>query len=437
MKHQRTVVDDIERAALIRAWWQALATTGAVTTAIDRGQRLLADLIDDFSAALYAEPFDPAAGARIGAALAAAHLIDPSVPVVSAPMLLRLADHSDRTGTEQRLVALLAALGQGHQAWLHELRDRDRPPAGRMGEQTGRDGQDARFRIVFDNAAVAIAIADTDGTLLEANRGLADMIGVPAESLQGVTVYDFTHPDDRDEIRTLLYEKLVPAREGTVKLDRRLVRADRSVGWMSFAITYVRGADGQPDHLLAIGSDVTERHQLQQELHRQARHDLLTGLPNRRYLLERIEQLIATADHDDRAGLCFADLDHFKHVNDRYGHNTGDKALAAVAARLYDSVRGHDCLIARIGGDEFVALIPPPADPGRVTTIASRLLSAFSEPITIDGRCLTVSASIGAVVTPILGANAESLLDAADTTLYYAKTNGKGHWVLHTLQAPG
>ncbi|MFI7665648.1 diguanylate cyclase domain-containing protein [Nocardia sp. NPDC049526] len=419
-------MDDSQCGALARTWWQTLAAADGMRMPDDFGYNQLSGLIDDLSAAIEAEPFDVTVGSRVGAALSAAQLAQERVPAVSAQVLYRLADYSDRPDARQRLAGLLAALGQGHQSRAQHY----------SAEQNDRDEQDARYRILFDNTAVAIAIGDTNGTLLEANRGLADMIGVPIEALRGISVYDFAHPDDRDDIRAVLYDKLVPAGEGTVRLERRLVRADGSVGWMSFAISYVKGIDGQPDYLLAIGADITEEHRLQLELHKQARHDPLTGLPNRRYLLERIEELIATADESDRAGLCFADLDHFKHVNDRFGHGTGDKVLAAVAARLHDKLHGYDCLVSRLGGDEFVVLIPPPATTDQVTGIADQLLSVFPDPITIDGQQLKVAASIGAVITPIAGANAESLLDAADASLYYAKTNEKGHWVLHSLQAP-
>ncbi|WP_245672293.1 sensor domain-containing diguanylate cyclase [Nocardia anaemiae] len=421
-------MDDSQCAALARAWWQTLAAADGMRMPDDFGDQQLSGLIHDLSAAIEADPFDVTVGSRVGAALSAARLAEDLVPTVSAQVLYRLADYSDRPDARQRLAGLLAALGQGHQAHRDESRAQQ--------YSTEQDEQDTRYRILFDNTAVAIAIGDTNGTLLEANRGLADMIGVPVEALRGISVYDFAHPDDRDDIRALLYEQLVPTGAGTVRLERRLVRADGSVGWMSFAISYVKGNDGKPDYLLAIGADSTEEHRLQQELRKQARHDPLTGLPNRRYLLERIEGLIATADESDRAGLCFADLDHFKYVNDRFGHGTGDKVLVAVATRLHDKLSGYDCLISRLGGDEFVVLIPPPATADQITAIADRLLSVFPEPITIDGQQLRVAASIGAVITPIAGANAESLLDAADASLYYAKTNEKGHWVLHTLQAP-
>lgn len=425
------MVDDTQNAALARTWWHTLAATGHMSLPDELGHQQLAGLIADLVSALEADPFDVTVGGRVGAVLAV-HLADPLVPVVSAQVLYGLIGDNSRPDAGQRLTGLLTALGQGHQEEL----DRSRYAPYRPGElRTEQSERDARFRVLFDSTNVAIAIGDTDGILLEANRGLADMIGVPVEALRGISVYDFAHPDDREDIRALLYDKLVPAGEGTVMLDRRLVRADGSVGWMSFAISFVKGIDGQPDYLLAIGGDMTEQHRLQQELRRQARHDPLTGLPNRRYLLERIEELIATADVGDRAGLCFADVDHFKHINDRFGHGTGDKVLCAIANRLQDKLQEHNCLISRLGGDEFVVLIPPPATAEQITRIADQLLSVFPEPININGHQLQVAVSIGAVVTPVAGANAEALLDAADASLYYAKTNGKGHWVLHTLQA--
>lgn len=418
-------MDNFQCAALARTWWHTLAAVADIQMPENFGHQQLIGLIDDLCAALEAEPFDVTVGARVGATLSAAYSADERVPTVSAQVLYRLTEYTARPDAGQRLAGLLTSLGQGHQVHRNQ--------SGAQRDST--EQQDARFRILFDNTAVAIAIGDTDGTLLEANRGLADMIGVPIEALHGVSVYDFAHPDDRDGIRAALYDKLVPAGKGTIRLEQRLMRADGSVGWMSFAISYVKGVGAQPDYLLAIGADITEEHRLQLELHNQARHDPLTGLPNRRYLLERIEELITTSDEGDRAGLCFADLDHFKHVNDRFGHGTGDKVLAAVATRLRDKLHGYDCFISRLGGDEFVVLLPPPATADRIKVIADRLLSVFPEPIAVDGQQLPVAASIGAVITPIAGANAESLLDAADTSLYYAKTNGKGHWVLHTVRA--
>ncbi|MEU6561637.1 sensor domain-containing diguanylate cyclase [Nocardia nova] len=415
-------MDDLEYIALAQQWRRALSSLTDSTPYTDVEISLLTALLRDLRAGLDAASFDPAVGSRVGAALADAQLTDAAVPVVSAQVLHGLADDCDDPGAGARLAALLAALGQGHRA-------------ASVPEYPGPSEYDKRFRIVFDHASIAIAVGDTDGALLEANPHLAAMIGVSQQALHGISVYDFAHPDDQNEIRRMVYDKLVPAREGTARIERRLLRADGSVGWAAFAITYVKGAGDEPDYLLAIGEDVTERHHLQEQLHHQARHDALTGLPNRRYLLEQLSEVIAAAGDRDRMGLCFTDLDHFKEVNDRYGHGIGDQVLATVGRRLRESLDGLGCLTARIGGDEFVIMVYPPADNARVTTVADRLREAVSEPILVGGHQLHVSASIGAVVTPIAGTDPEWLLDAADTTLYHAKADAKGDWILHTVHS--
>ncbi|WP_328290724.1 diguanylate cyclase domain-containing protein [Nocardia aurantiaca] len=346
-------------------------------------------------------------------------------------MQCRLAEHCRPTVAARRVAGLLAAAGRGCRAQRHRLHDPG-PHAVDSAERQASRVVEERFRIVFNNAAMAIAIADTAGTLLDANPGLASMIGVPIDTLRGTSIYRFAHPDYHDDIRTLIFGTVVAARAGTAKLEQRFIRADGSSGWASFAITYVEGSAGQADYLLAVGADVTEQRRLQEELHRQARHDVLTGLPNRRHLLERIEALTATSADRDRVGVCFVDLDGFKQINDRYGHAIGDQLLVAVATRLRDSLPVGKGMIARIGGDEFVVLVAPPADELRVTAIADRLLSALAAPIVIGEYELRMSASIGAVTT-VAEAPAAALLEAADRALYHAKTRGKGQWVLRVL----
>lgn len=172
------------------------------------------------------------------------------------------------------------------------------------------------------------------------------------------------------------------------------------------------------------------------ELNWQARHDPLTGLPNRRCLPERIESLISDAREGDRVGLCFVDLDGFKEINDRYGHRIGDRVLLAVATRMRDNLAADRCLIARIGGDEFVVLVPPPADDRGVGALAEEMLSALDGSIAVDDHRVRMSASVGAVVTWMSNTRAEELLDAADREFYRAKKGGKGRWILRVL-GPG
>lgn len=418
-------MDEAEHAELVRSWSRALRATGGSAPAQHDLDELLHWLVHDLEHALTATPFDPDAGGRAGAALATSGLTA-DVVATSASVLWSLAGPDADPETARRMSLLLAKLGEGYGI---QWQIRSVPPDSPEAEQR----TDERFRVVFDNAAVAIAIGDTNGVLLDVNQVLADMIGVSTEDLRGISVYDFAHPEDRERIRRLVYERLVPHKQGAVKLEQQIGRADGSYGWAAFTITFVEGGPGHPNYLLAVGEDVTEQHRMREELHRQALHDPLTGIPNRRQLLERLDSLIREAHPHDRIGLCFVDLDRFKHINDRFGHSTGDKVLTAVADRLYESVREFDCLVARIGGDEFVTLVPPPVDDDRMIEVADRLLGALGDPVAAGEHRLHVSASIGAVVTSVEGGQAEALLDAADAGLYHAKNSGKAQWVLHTL----
>lgn len=420
-----------EHSELVRAWSAALHASSGSGPSDPSIDHLLGWLVHDLAHALTSAAFDPGAGARAGAALAALDLPVRDVVSASVPVLWSLTGPDGDREKARRMTVLVAKLGEGFGIRRQMLF----APTDASGEFAQR--VDDRFRVVFENAAVAIAIGDTNGVLLNANQALADMIGVPAEKLCGISVYEFAHPEDRARIRQLVYERLVTRRQGAVKLEQQIGRTDGSYGWAAFSITFVPGQEGHPDYLLAVGEDVTEQHRMREELHRQARHDLLTGLPNRRQLLEWLDSTIRDARPGDRIGLCFVDLDRFKYINDRYGHGIGDKVLTAVANRLQNSVVEFDCLVARIGGDEFVTLVQPPVDDDRMTQVAERLLGALSDPVLTGGHRLQVSASIGAVVTTVEGGQAEALLDAADAGLYHAKNSGKAQWVLHTMPSGG
>ncbi|WP_019926736.1 sensor domain-containing diguanylate cyclase [Nocardia sp. BMG111209] len=408
-----------DRTELVTQWWQALRNACSVTMPEPRD--LLESLASEFAAGLRAG--DSAVGVRVGAALARAGLDDPAVAVVSAQVLCGAAEGADRAEVDRRVAALAVGIGQGHQAVL----DRSESAAGR----------EDRFRMVFDNATVAIAISDDHGNLLDANQPFADLLGMPLEDLYRIPASSslhFSHPDEREEIAARILG-LLSDKQGTIRMERRTIRSDGSSGWATFSITYVPGAHGHRDYLISFGKDVTERHLLEEELHRQARQDALTGLPNRWQLLDAIGAVIEGAPADDRVGLCFADLDRFKEINDRYGHGFGDRVLTTVATRLSEALADLDCLLARLGGDEFVALVPPPDAETRVTDVAERMLSALSEAIVVDEHRVQMSVSIGAVIEPCAGAQPEELLDAADRGLYRAKIGGRDQWVLHVLDA--
>jgi diguanylate cyclase (GGDEF)-like protein len=193
----------------------------------------------------------------------------------------------------------------------------------------------------------------------------------------------------------------------------------------------VRGSDLRNDEtvdgLVLTLRDVTEQHQLEEELKHSAFHDALTGLPNRTLFAREAATALAAARSGGRvAGMLFVDLDDFKMVNDTMGHSVGDELLAAVAVRLEASVRASD-MAARLGGDEFALLIDDAADAEAVDAFAQRIVSAFTEPFTLSESKVITSATVG-VATSEDSEDVDELLRHADLALYAAKVAGKRRW---------
>ncbi|WP_238016275.1 bifunctional diguanylate cyclase/phosphodiesterase [Dactylosporangium sp. AC04546] len=171
-------------------------------------------------------------------------------------------------------------------------------------------------------------------------------------------------------------------------------------------------------------------HSLQRELHHQAHHDPLTGLPNRVLLYRHLSETVRDAHGDARIGVCFLDLDEFKTVNDTLGHGSGDRLLVALADRLRVCVNGAGHFVARVGGDEFVVVAADTAGPDDMTELAEAMLAELAKPVRLDGHELAVSASIGIVEQPARGADPEELLRSADATLYLAKADGRARYAV-------
>jgi diguanylate cyclase (GGDEF)-like protein len=175
-------------------------------------------------------------------------------------------------------------------------------------------------------------------------------------------------------------------------------------------------------------------HTLQRELHHQAHHDPLTGLPNRVLLYGHLTEALREAEDGARIGVCFLDLDEFKTINDTLGHGYGDELLVALADRLRGCVNGAGHFVARVGGDEFVVVVRDTKGPDELTALAESMLEALSRPVHLDGHELAVSASIGIVEQPARGAEPEELLRAADATLYLAKADGRARYAVFDEQ---
>lgn len=177
--------------------------------------------------------------------------------------------------------------------------------------------------------------------------------------------------------------------------------------------------------IYGISRDISDRRQQEAHTRHQAQHDSLTGLPNRSLLHERLQVELTQAQAQQRGlALIFLDLDHFKPVNDNFGHAMGDKLLQAAAQRMRHSLRDSD-LVARVGGDEFVVLLPQTPDSAGALRIAEKLRQSLAEPFFIDGEQLRISASLGVALFPEHGEDDATLLHHADKALYASKNDGR------------
>lgn len=190
---------------------------------------------------------------------------------------------------------------------------------------------------------------------------------------------------------------------------------DRAIKWL----------DGR-DVKIQIATDITERRRMEQQLHYNAYHDCLTGLANRLFFYERLEQEVFAAERGrSKLALIFVDLNRFKPVNDQYGHDAGDFLLQEVARRLLSSVRRAD-LVARMGGDEFILLLPGIQSREDVLRVAAKVSAALERPCRLPPDIeVFISAATGTAVYPDDGVQADELLRAADQLMYSNKQNGK------------
>ena len=245
---------------------------------------------------------------------------------------------------------------------------------------------------------------------------------IPGEFAATYEAYlDRVHPEDR-ALAEANVSRTVETRR-PFAADYRVVRPDGEVRWLR---SHGRLAHGDGGQLLLIGTcqDITEQKQLEHALSHKALHDHLTGLPNRLLLADRLELALSrAARHGEEVGVLFVDLDRFKAVNDRFGHDAGDTVLRAIAQRLAAVVRPSDT-VARYGGDEFVAVCEEISSADAVR-LAQRIFAAASSPVDVGGEPVCVTASIGVA----LGATAEDadvLIRDADAAMYRAKAGVGG-----------
>ncbi|MER8005673.1 MULTISPECIES: EAL domain-containing protein [unclassified Streptomyces] len=295
---------------------------------------------------------------------------------------------------------------------------------------------DTIYRSVFADAPLAMAVVDREGLVVSANDGFGALLGSPPGSLVGRIAADLV--DLASDARTWhAYREVLRGREARLRCTRRLKHPDGQSVWAQVA---VHPLPAPADGLLMSVTDISAQRELQGRLRHLQMYDPVTRLPNRTLFFERLTAALEAEAYEDggtgRIGLCYLDLDGFKAINDTLGHRVGDRLLAAVAERLTRCAdeagyaRASAPLVARLGGDEFALLVEDSTGTDQLAELAESVLRAVQAPFDLADRRLSVSASIGVVERHASGTTPTALMQAADTTLYWAKADGKARWTL-------
>lgn len=301
-----------------------------------------------------------------------------------------------------------------------------------ISDRLRRDNLAHRLERLLDHALEEVYVFDAQTLLFESvNRGARRNLGYSHDQLSRMTPLALA-PDLLPETFQAHLNALRGGQMETVTYRCVHQRADGSGYPVEIRLDY--SSAESPPVFLMLATNISERLAVEARLQAEARHDTLTGLPNRALLMDRLEQALASATRTGHGlAVLFLDLDHFKQINDRFGHALGDQVLVQVAERLLGLVRRTDT-VARLGGDEFVLIVPHLRAPEHATALAEKILAAFAERLPLSGHDLVLAPSIGIALYPQDEGNAESLLQHADAAMYAAKQRGRGCYAVHPPQ---
>jgi len=292
------------------------------------------------------------------------------------------------------------------------------------------DRQSSLLRTLIGTLPDLVWFKNPQGEYLTCNPRFEGFFGARAVDIIGKTDADFVSAELAAELRAL-DQAAIERGAPTVSEQHALFAADGHREELEITVTPMYGADGRLLGVVGIGHDITERQEHKRHLEHIANHDTLTGLPNRVMLSDRLRQAMALCRRQNgQLAVVYLDLDGFKAINDRHGHNVGDQLLSLLAARLLQALRKGDTL-ARFGGDEFVAVLVDLKESEATVAVLKRLLAAAATPVKLEGRELQVSASIGVSFFPQAETvDADQLLRQADQAMYQAKQTGKNCYAI-------
>ncbi len=299
---------------------------------------------------------------------------------------------------------------------------------------TARKQAEIRLQLaasVFTHAREGIMITDPQGVLVDVNATFSSITGYSREEVLGKNPRMLQSGLQNRKFYEDMWQAL--AQTGCWSGEAWNKRKDGKLYAEMITISAVHDSSGQLQNYVALFTDITPQKEHQKQLEHIAHYDSLTGLPNRVLLADRLQQNMAKCQRSGQSlAVVYLDLDGFKAINDQHGHDVGDELLKAVAQRMKEVLREGDTL-ARIGGDEFVAVLVELSNMHDCEPVLVRLLRAAADPLTVGEAMLQVSASIGVTIHPQDGVDADQLMRHADQAMYLAKQSGKNRYHLFDI----
>jgi diguanylate cyclase (GGDEF)-like protein/PAS domain S-box-containing protein len=276
---------------------------------------------------------------------------------------------------------------------------------------------------VFENVQQGVLITDAERRILKANAAFTRLTGYTQDEIVGRNPRLLQSGLQDQRFYETMWREIQGSGHWLGEIWNRKKSGEFIAGVLD--INVVRNRHGEISHYVGLFTDITGLKNTQRELERMANFDALTGLPNRTLLTDRLQQAVVQAQRNEwLLAVCFLDLDEFKPINDRHGHETGDRLLIEVARRISETLRSGDT-VARFGGDEFVLLLPQLEGEVELGQIMERILRTVAEPAIIDGRPIATTVSIGVTLFPDGDADPALLLRHADQAMYEAKQLGR------------
>jgi diguanylate cyclase (GGDEF)-like protein/PAS domain S-box-containing protein len=303
---------------------------------------------------------------------------------------------------------------------------------------TERKKTEETLRTLFaalEHSPIAVTITDADANIQYVSPRYTELTGYAASEVIGRNLRVMQAGQITNYMYLEMWNALISGHSWHGELSNKS-RQGRAY-WEDVHVTPVKSLAGAVTNYVAVSADITERKEAEEKMRHLATYDPLTDLPNRALVDDRLRQALATAKRDKTSmALMFLDLDKFKPINDMLGHDVGDLLLKEVAVRMQACVRESDT-VGRIGGDEFVVLLPTVDSEQHAVRVAEKIRGALDQPFYLAGQDLRISASIGVALYPEHGDSPKMLVKYADTAMYYAKAAGRDNVQLFKADMSG